>query len=110
MPQDPVRYSPSVEKREVDEFETNRQLVSILRSISEITYKDSGHALRSVHAKGHGLLRAELEVAGGLPPTLAQGVFEKQGRYPVAMRFSIDPTRTSGSFSVSPQVRTPGRH
>jgi hypothetical protein len=48
--------------REVDEFETNRKLVATLRSISEITYKDSGHALRSVHAKSHGLLDAELVV------------------------------------------------
>jgi hypothetical protein len=88
MPQDPIRYSPSVEKREVDEFETNHKLVSVLRGISEITYKDSGHALRSVHAKGHGLLNAELEVADGLPQVLAQGLFARAGRYPVVMRFS----------------------
>jgi hypothetical protein len=41
MPQSPVRYSPSIEMREVDEFETNLKLVETLRSISEITYKDS---------------------------------------------------------------------
>jgi hypothetical protein len=91
MPQVPVRYSPSVEKREVDEFETNRQLVATLRGISETTYKDSGHALRSVHAKSHGLLDAELVVLDGLPQILAQGLFAKAGRYPVVMRFSTIP-------------------
>jgi hypothetical protein len=82
MPQSPVRYSPSVEVREVDEFETNRKLVATLRSISEVTYKDSGHALRSVHAKGHGLLNAELEVAEGLPQVLAQGLLHAPAGIP----------------------------
>lgn len=87
----PVRYAPSVEVPEQDEAETDRQLIETLRSISEVTYKDSGHALRSVHAKSHGLLRGELEVRSGLPPTLSQGLFAKPGRYPVLMRFSTSP-------------------
>jgi hypothetical protein len=89
--QSPVRYSPSIEIPEQDEEETNRQLVETLRGISEITYRDSGHALRSVHAKGHGLLHAELEVIAGLPPTLAQGLFAKAAKYPAVMRFSTIP-------------------
>ena len=39
--------------------------------------KHSGHATRSMHAKSQGLLRAELVVADGLPPALAQGIFAK---------------------------------
>jgi hypothetical protein len=91
MPLSPVRYSPSVETPEQDEEETNRQLVEVLRGISEVTYKDSGHALRSVHAKSHGLLHAELEVNTGLPPILAQGLFAKAGRYQAVLRFSTIP-------------------
>ena len=91
MTASPVRYSPAVEVQEPDETETGRQLVETLLEISEITYKDSGHAVRSVHAKAHGLLHAELVVADGLPPTLAQGLFAKAGRYPVLMRFSTIP-------------------
>jgi hypothetical protein len=87
----PVHYSPSVEVVGPDEQETNQQLIEVLRSISETTYKDSGHALRSVHAKSHGLLRAELEVIAGLPPTLAQGLFAQPGRYQAVMRFSTIP-------------------
>jgi hypothetical protein len=89
--QSPVRYSPSVETPEQDEEDTDRHLVETLRSISEITYKDSGHALRSVHAKSHGLLHAELEVIAGLPPALAQGLFAKAARYKAVMRFSTIP-------------------
>ena len=87
----PVRYSPDVETPEADEAETNRQLTETLLKISEITWKDSGHAIRSVHAKAHGLLNAELVIAEGLPPELAQGLFAKPGRYPVLMRFSTIP-------------------
>ncbi|MDB5654568.1 MAG: catalase [Tardiphaga sp.] len=87
----PVRYSPSVETPEPDEAETNRQITETLLKISEITWKDSGHAVRSVHAKAHGLLNAELVVADDLPPHLAQGLFAKPGRYPVVMRFSTIP-------------------
>lgn len=91
MRQTPVSYSPGVETPEKDEAQTTREMVDALLSISEVTYKDSGHALRSVHAKSHGLLRAELEVSAGLPPELAQGLFAKLGRYPVVMRFSTIP-------------------
>jgi hypothetical protein len=91
MPSSPIPYSPSVEVLEQDEGETDRQLVETLRGISEITYADSGHALRSVHAKSHGLLHAELEVIAGLPPTLAQGLFATPAKYPVVMRFSTIP-------------------
>lgn len=91
MLQTPVRYSPSVEKLEEGEARTDKQLVDTLRSISEVTYENSGHALRSVHAKAHGLLHGELEVLGGLSPTLSQGLFATAGRYPVIMRFSTSP-------------------
>lgn len=87
----PVRYTLSVETMEKDEADTNRQLIEQLIGISEITWKDSGHAVRSVHAKAHGLLNAELTIAESLPPMLAQGLFARPGKYPVLMRFSTIP-------------------
>jgi hypothetical protein len=87
----PIAYLPSVEHLEPDEDDTRRQLIEQLLSISEITWKDSGHATRSVHAKAHGLLNAELVIDSGLPPTLAQGLFARAGNYPVLMRFSTIP-------------------
>ncbi|MHC2086713.1 catalase family protein [Methylobacterium sp. CM6244] len=88
---DYLRYTPSIETLEADEAETSRALNETMRSISEKTLADGGHAIRSVHAKAHGALRAELEIAADLPPELAQGLFAKPGRYPVVMRFSTIP-------------------
>ncbi|MEO6749531.1 MAG: catalase family protein [Casimicrobiaceae bacterium] len=87
----PLLYQPSMELPEDDEQETTRGLVDTLRKISETVSKDERHAYRSVHAKGHGILFAELEVPGGLPAALAQGAFATPGRYPVVMRFSTTP-------------------
>jgi hypothetical protein len=53
----PVPYSPAVETPEPREAETTADIIETLRKISETTYKDGGHALRSVHAKSHGFLR-----------------------------------------------------
>jgi hypothetical protein len=87
----PVRYSPSVEHLAADETETTRGLVAVNRYINEKTFADGGHAIRSVHAKTHGILQGYLEVDADLPETLAQGLFAKPGRYPVVMRFSTIP-------------------
>lgn len=86
-----VRYSPSVEVLEADEGETADALTATMKSISATTFKDEGHALRSVHAKSHALLDGELTVAGGLPPELAQGLFAAAGTYKAAMRISTSP-------------------
>jgi hypothetical protein len=87
----PVRFSPSVERPEADEAETTRGLIATMRYINEKTLADGGHAIRSVHAKSHGILRGYLEVDAGLPGELAQGLFAKPGRYPVVLRFSTIP-------------------
>ena len=91
LPTAPLRYSPSVETPEPEETQTQAELVETLLKISKITYEDGGHAMRSVHAKPHGLLQATLSVADDLPPVLAQGLFAQPGRYPIAMRFSTSP-------------------
>jgi hypothetical protein len=62
-----------------------------LRGISDITFKDNGHATRSVHAKSHGLLVGELQVLKDLPVAYAQGMFAEPGTWPVAMRLSTVP-------------------
>jgi len=91
IPASPVRFDPSVERPEEDEAETGAELIATMRKILETTYKDYSHAVRSVHAKSHGLLQAELEIPAGLPPVLSQGLFAQPGRYPVVMRFSTNP-------------------
>ena len=84
----PVRYTPSVEVVADDEAETLEQLTEALLKISSITYADSGHALRSVHAKSHGLIEGKLSIAPDLPPELAQGLFARAASLPVILRLS----------------------
>lgn len=87
----PLAYDPVYEVLEEDEAETQQALTNTLLGISETTFKHSGHATRSVHAKSHGLLIGEFVVLDNLPPHLAQGVFEKAITLPVIMRFSTPP-------------------
>lgn len=87
----PVRYSASIEVPGADEAETIAALIETMKQITATTYADTGTAIRSVHAKAHGLLDGELTVAGGLPPELAQGVFARGGTYAVKARISTSP-------------------
>jgi hypothetical protein len=88
MSTSPVRYDPSVEIVAEDEAQTIQELSETLLSISAVTFADSRHAFRSVHAKSHGIIKGELEVLPDLPPELSQGLFSKSARYPVIMRLS----------------------
>ena len=89
-PASPLRFSPAVEKIQPDEAETHAQMVEALLKISATTYADGHKALRSVHAKSHGLLKGKL-IVRDLPAVLAQGLFAKPGEYATAMRFSTSP-------------------
>ncbi len=86
-----LRFSVSMEVPEQTEAETNDGLIETLGKISQTTLEHSGHAIRSVHAKSHGVMRGTITVLDGLPPQLAQGLFAKPGRYDIAMRFSTLP-------------------
>ncbi|MBC7756004.1 MAG: catalase family protein [Bdellovibrio sp.] len=87
----PLPYDPAYEVLEDGEAETQQELSKTLTKISEVTFKDSGHATRSVHAKSHGLLIGNIEIFDGLPPQLAQGMFAKAANLPVVIRFSTIP-------------------
>lgn len=89
--QPPISYTPDIETPTEDEVETIRGLEDALRQIFETTAENSGHAVRAVHAKSHGLIEAELEVLPDLPPELAQGLFAAAGRYPAVLRISTNP-------------------
>lgn len=87
----PLKYRPIYEVLESHEASTEDGLQHTLRKISETTYKHSGHASRSVHAKSHGLIQAEIEIYKDLPDYLAQGIFAVPKKLPLAMRFSTVP-------------------
>jgi hypothetical protein len=84
-------YHDHLETIEPDEPETARALSETMLSIAYKTYGDSGHAIRSVHAKSHGVLKADLEILDGLPQPLAQGLFSKPGHHPAIIRLSSTP-------------------
>ncbi|KAB0677554.1 catalase family protein [Aureimonas leprariae] len=86
----PVRFSPDVETVSPDEGETIQNLNQTFDTILETTAKDYGHAVRSVHAKAHGILEGTLEIAADLSPELAQGMFARPGRHKVYMRLSTN--------------------
>lgn len=87
----PVRFDASVETVEPDEGQVIDQLKDSFHTILETTSKDYGHAVRSVHAKAHGIARGTLTVAAGLPPELAQGLFAQAGEYEAIIRISTNP-------------------
>ncbi len=89
MPQ-PVRYSANVERPESNEAETIAGLKEQFGKILETTSEDYGHAVRSVHAKAHGLVPGTLTVHDDLPPELAQGLFARGGTYDAILRFSTN--------------------
>lgn len=87
----PLAYTPTMEVVPDDEPQTIRELTESLLKISRTVHEHSGHAMRSVHAKCHGILRGELQVLADLPPEYAQGVFRPGARYPVVARLSTPP-------------------
>lgn len=91
IPSNPQPYNDSLEVIEKDEPETARALAETMISIARKTFEDSGHAIRSVHAKSHGILHGSFEVLPALPPVLAQGLFAQPATYGAVMRLSTTP-------------------
>lgn len=52
----PILYTPEVESFEEDEQQTVTELNGAFDVILNKTAADYGHAVRSVHAKAHGIL------------------------------------------------------
>ncbi|MEJ8308153.1 catalase family protein [Agrobacterium larrymoorei] len=86
----PIRYSATLETIRDNEAETVSGLIEQFDTILETTAKNYGHAVRSVHAKAHGLIEAEMAVKPDLPPELAQGLFATPGRHKAYMRLSTN--------------------
>ncbi|WP_308814607.1 catalase family protein [Sphingomonas sp. GV3] len=90
MPQAAVRYADSIETIDSAEGDTHRELNETFDTILERTAEDYGHAVRSVHAKSHGILEGEMTIDDHLPPELAQGLFATPGTHKVLIRMSTN--------------------
>ena len=91
IPSHPQRYSPDVDRPHKDEKQTADAISRTMTEIADKTFSDNRHAIRSVHAKSHGILKGTFEVLSGLPEELAQGLFAKPTTHPAVMRFSTIP-------------------
>lgn len=86
----PIRFSETLETVGPEEGKTIAEINETFDTILETTAEDYGRAVRAVHAKGHGVLVGELSVDDGLPPELAQGLFERGGNHRVFLRLSTN--------------------
>jgi hypothetical protein len=86
-----VQYSDSVETRQTEEAETADQITATLLNIAKKVGERQRHTVRGVHAKSHGLLKAEVMVPADLRKELRQGLFVNAGSYGAVMRFSTNP-------------------
>ncbi|MBS0447037.1 MAG: catalase family protein [Proteobacteria bacterium] len=84
----PLPYDETCEDVAPDEVEVIAAINEELLKIARVVCNDTGHAMRAVHAKGHGLLRGRMTVEPGLTPPLAQGIFREPRSYPVLLRLS----------------------
>ncbi len=86
-----VPYNESVEAKRPDEDQTFAELAAAMRHISEIVNDRARNAFRSVHAKSHALLKAQMTVLSDSRAPFKQGLFQNGGEYPVITRFSTNP-------------------
>jgi catalase len=85
------KYSVNLDKPHKDEKQTADAISRTMIEIADESFADGRHAIRSVHAKSHGILKGRFEVLSELPAALAQGVFARSATYPVVMRLSTIP-------------------
>src|ERR1700685_2162563 len=68
-----VRYSDGVETIQHGEAETVEQIAATLLDIAKRVGDRQRHTVRAVHAKSHGLVKAEVTVLADLREELRQG-------------------------------------
>ena len=86
-----IPYSDAIETIQPEETETSNQIAATLLDISRKVGQRQRHTVRSVHAKSHGLLKAEFSVLPDLDQHLRQGLFAEEKSYGAVMRFSTNP-------------------
>ena len=72
-----------------------------MREGGRITRERYGQAVRTSHAKAHGLLKGELRVLDNLPEPLRQGLFAAPKTFPVVVRLSHVPGELLDDRKVS---------
>ncbi len=98
-----IRYRDDVEEFDPDESETFHRIIDVMAKGGRATHERYGRAVRTSHAKAHGLLKGELRVLEGLAEHLRQGLFATAQSFPVIVRLSHVP----GELLDDRRVSTP---
>lgn len=90
MTQNVVRYSPELEDADPHFDEALQTVIERTRQYitGSVKTEGVGRAVRDAHAKGYGLVRAEVDILGGLAPEYAQGIYARPGQHEALIRFS----------------------
>ena len=85
-----VRYAPELDALSAHFEEDLKTVVAGVEQyvVNSVAGEGVGRAVRFAHAKGYGLVRAEVEILDGLPPGYAQGIYATPGRHDALIRFS----------------------
>ena len=90
MPTEFVRYKPEIETIDPDLDRLLDQIVAFWeKTVRESpVVEGSGRAVRGVHAKTFGVVKAEVQILRNVPPAYAQGIYAKPGRHGALIRYS----------------------
>ena len=90
MSPDFVRYTPEIETIDPDLDRLLEPIIAFWKKlVSESpVVEGSGRAVRGVHAKTFGVVKAEVQILRNVPPAYAQGIYAWPGRHSALIRFS----------------------
>ena len=85
-----VRYAPEIDALSAHFDEDLEAVAAGVEQYvaNSVAGEGVGRAVRFAHAKGYGLVSAEVEILDGLPPAYAQGIYATPGRHDALIRFS----------------------
>jgi hypothetical protein len=85
-----VKYTPDIEATDPRFDETLQTVIAKTERYiaGSVTSEGTGRAVRDAHAKGYGLVRAEVDILDRLPSEYAQGIYARPGRHNALIRFS----------------------
>lgn len=103
MNQSFVPYSDAVEAIQPDEQRTFDDIAATMQDISHKIGDRQRHTTRSVHAKSHALVKADVTIKTDLPEPLRQGLAAQAGTFGAILRFSTNPGDILSDHISSPR-------
>jgi hypothetical protein len=85
-----IRYTPEIETIDPHIDQLLAQIIDFWEKKAQESpsTEGTGRALRGVHAKSFGVVKAEVEILTDVPAPYAQGIYTKPGHHGALIRFS----------------------